>query len=133
MTRGERVKSLKSPVLIETEKNYGTKPDFPFEDDFDTAVLRHSDSRKWYGLIMSVPKRKLGNFGDEVIDILNLKCDPLISGGLIAENKVFPAYDMNKEKWISLPLDGSLPLTEIMPLVEISYILTANKKRACRK
>ena len=126
------MKDLKTLVLEEVKNVYSVEADYPFEDDLDTAVLRHSCSRKWFGIILSVSRRKLGFFDEEIINVLNLKCDPLLSGGLIAESKVFPAYHMNKEKWISVPLDGSMPLSEIMPLVEISFMLTANKKRACR-
>ena len=31
---------------------YGTSPDYPFDEDFETAVLRHADNRKWYALVM---------------------------------------------------------------------------------
>lgn len=39
------------------------------------AVLRHEDSRKWYGLIMDVPAEKLGIRGKITVDILEIKCD----------------------------------------------------------
>lgn len=35
-------------------ENYGTEPDYPFKDDRVSAVLRHSDTRKWYALVMEV-------------------------------------------------------------------------------
>ena len=39
---------------------YGTSPDYPFDEDFETAVLRHTDNRKWYALVMKVSRRKFG-------------------------------------------------------------------------
>lgn len=33
---------------------YGTSPDYPFDDDFETAVLRRVDNCKWYALAMKV-------------------------------------------------------------------------------
>lgn len=30
---------------------YGTSPDYPFDEDFETAVLRHGENRKWYALV----------------------------------------------------------------------------------
>ena len=33
---------------------YGTSPDYPFDEDFETAVLRHADNRKWYAIVMRV-------------------------------------------------------------------------------
>ena len=31
---------------------YGISPDYPFDEDFETAVLRHADNRKWYVIVM---------------------------------------------------------------------------------
>ncbi|MBQ8907437.1 MAG: MmcQ/YjbR family DNA-binding protein [Clostridia bacterium] len=39
---------------------FGAEADYPFEKDFETAVLRHRDNRKWFALVMRVPRRKLG-------------------------------------------------------------------------
>ena len=30
---------------------YGTSPDYPFDEDFETAVLRHANNRKWYAIV----------------------------------------------------------------------------------
>lgn len=42
---------------------YNTTADYPFDEDFETAVLRHSDNRKWYAIVMRVSRRKFGSFG----------------------------------------------------------------------
>ena len=52
---------------------YGTSPDYPFDEDFETAVLRHDDNRKWYALVMKVSRRKFGLDSDEVIGVVNIK------------------------------------------------------------
>ena len=52
---------------------YGTSPDYPFDEDFETAVLRHADNRKWYAIVMRVSRSKFGMDSDEVIDVVNLK------------------------------------------------------------
>ena len=33
---------------------YGTSPDYPFDEDFDTAVLRHADNRNACMLVYPV-------------------------------------------------------------------------------
>ena len=53
--------------------SYLTQPDYPFDEDFETAVLRHTDNRKWYAIVMKVSRRKFGFDSDEVIDVVNLK------------------------------------------------------------
>ena len=30
-------------------KTFGVQPDYPFDGDTETAVLRHGDNRKWFG------------------------------------------------------------------------------------
>ena len=45
---------------------YGTSPDYPFDEDFETAVLRHSANRKWYAIVMRVSRSKFGIDSDEV-------------------------------------------------------------------
>ena len=52
--------------------SYDTSPDYPFDEDFETAVLRHADNRKWYAIVMRVSRRKFGFDSDEVIDVVNL-------------------------------------------------------------
>ena len=51
---------------------YGTLLDYPFDEDFETAVLRHADNRKWYALVVRLSRRKFGLDSDEVIDVVNL-------------------------------------------------------------
>ena len=52
--------------------SYFTLPDYPFDEDFETAVFRHSDNRKWFALSMQVSRRKFGFDSDEVIDVVVL-------------------------------------------------------------
>ena len=37
---------------------YNIKGDHPFSDDFDTCVFRHNDTKKWFALVMNIPKSK---------------------------------------------------------------------------
>lgn len=53
--------------------SFGTSPDYPFNEDLETAVLRHSDNRKWYAIVMRVSRRKFGLDSNEIIDVVNLK------------------------------------------------------------
>ena len=105
----------------------GECPEHPFSDDNDTTVFRHSDNRKWFALIMNIHPSKLGLLGDKNVDVVNLKCDPLLTASLYREGGVFPAYHMNKEKWISVLLDGSVEAERLCWLTEISFTLTAKK------
>ena len=86
---------------------YSTSPDYPFEDDFETAVLRHTGSRKWYALVMRISRRKVGIDSDEVVDVVNLKLPLEMFGSFGAADGVYPAYHMNKVHWISVVLSDA--------------------------
>ena len=107
---------------------YGTLPDYPFEEDFETAVLRHADTRKWYGIVMKVPRRKFGFDSDEAVDVVNLKLPLDMYGSFGAADGVYPAYHMNKMHWISVLLpDAQTELTQF--LTSVSYDATKEKKK----
>ena len=86
---------------------YSVEPDYPWMDTPESAVFRHAANRKWFALVTTVPKSKLGLPGQQPVDIVNLKCDPILIGSLRAEPGFYPAYHMNKENWITAALDGS--------------------------
>lgn len=107
-------------------KKYGTEPDYPW-DDWD-AVLRHKDNGKWYGVIMEVKGSRLGLSDNNLVDILNLKADPELISTLLPLPGYFPAYHMNKEKWISILLGNSEADDNIQSLLQMSYELTLDRK-----
>ena len=112
----------RSELFEWVKETYGTAPDYPWNDW--NAVLRHAESKKWYAVILEVSVQKLGLAGNQIIDILNVKSDPLLIGSLSSKHGYFPAYHMNKEKWVSIALDGSVPDDEIKNLLDMSYKLT---------
>ena len=83
-------------------QQYGTEPEYPWHDW--NAVLRHNDNNKWYGVVLEVSADKLGLPEAGIIDVLNVKSDPLLIGSLRGQDGYFPAYHMNKEKWLSIQL-----------------------------
>lgn len=109
------------------KKTYNVQPDYPWRKYPCHAVLRHEDTAKWFAVVMDVPKNKLGLEGTDCITLVNVKCDPILVGGLRMKAGYLPAYHMNKESWISILLDGSVPVDEISHWIDMSYKLT-NKK-----
>ena len=105
---------------------YGTSPDYPFDEDFETAVLRHADNRKWYAIVMRVSRRKLGLKGDEATDVVNLKLPTEMLGSFDASDGVYPAYHMNKHHWISLIL-ADAPDDVVQFLTSVSFEATKAK------
>ena len=100
----------------------------PFEGDFDTTVLRHAATGKWFGILIQAPREKVGLAGPGTAEVLNLKCDPLVSYGMFQSYPdIMPAYHMNKHHWISVRLEGGVPEETLRLLVRMSYDLTDKK------
>ena len=107
---------------------YGTSPDHPFNDDLETAVLRHTNNRKWYAIVMRVSRRKFGFNSDEVIDVVNLKLPTEMFGSFGTAEGIYPAYHMNKLHWISVLLpDASDDVVQF--LVNASFEATKAKTK----
>ena len=105
---------------------YGTVPDYPFEEDFETAVMRHKENRKWYAIVMRVSRRKFGFESDEVIDVVNLKLPSEMFGSFGASDGIYPAYHMNKLHWISAILPDA-PEDVVSFLTNVSFEATKAK------
>ena len=116
-------------IIQYAKDRFGTEAEYLWADMPDAAVLRHSASKKWDGLIMDVSSAKLGLPGDDPVDVLDIKCSTIMIGSLLSEKGVLPAYHMNKNHWISILLDGSVPDEQIFPLLELSYDSVAPKRR----
>lgn len=103
-----------------------TYADAPFHDDNWTLVRRRDNRRAFLWVY-----ERLGQL------YMNLKVEPQM--GVVwrgAYAAVTPAYHMNKEHWITVLLDGSLPDGLPQTLIEQSYLLTApaggRKKKAAK-
>ncbi len=93
------------------------------------AVFRHRDNGKWYGLVMDIPRAKLGLQGEGSVDVLDVKMDsPLLADLLTREEGCLPGYHISRGSWISVLLDGSVPLARVCELLDRSYAATASAK-----
>lgn len=112
---------------------YGVNEEYLFAKHPLFCVFRHSNNRKWFAVVMDVPKNKLGLETADILDVVNLKCDPILIGSLRKEAGIFPAYHMNKASWITVALDGSVPDEQIKMLLDMSYDATAPKTKVKAK
>ena len=123
-------KGFESLVL----EKYGIKGDYPFEDDFETAVFRHNMNKKWFAIAMNISRSRLGLVGNDIISVVNFKCKPEIIESIVGvEQGIYKAYHMNKAHWLTVALDGSCDSDTIEWLLEISFDLTNSKKRRLGK
>lgn len=117
---------------------YGDRPDYPFARLPTYGVFRHPSSRKWYGLVMNIPRERLLRQADrrggkppvppaasDEVEILNLKINPAEAAALLQEKGVYPCYHMNRANWASLLLEGILPDGRVMELLDASRAAAA--------
>lgn len=117
-------------VFDYVEKKYRVQPEYPWRRIDTNAVLRHRDNGKWFGLVMTVPRDRVGLSGKEPMDVINLKVDDLFFRDLILQEEgILPAYHMNKRHWISVLLDGTVTEERVMDLIDMSFLATASAKK----
>ena len=107
---------------------YAVVPDRPWARYPDYVVFRHTGNRKWFALVMRIPGSRLGLPGNGLLDVVNVKCDPLLIGSFRELPGIYPAYHMNKGSWLSVSLEEAGDET-IKVLINMSYDLTAPGKR----
>lgn len=70
---------MTKPELLDYVRvNCSTDPDYPWEDE--NYVLRHEKNRKWFAVGLVVPYPRLGFDRDGLVDIIDVKCSPLMMG-----------------------------------------------------
>ena len=112
----------KEEIFEYVKKQYGTLPEYLWSSSPDSAVLRHKNG-KWYAVIMNVEKSKLGLVGNGTVEIMDVKCDPEMTGMIIQTYGFLPGYHMNKQHWITILLDGTVGESKILDFLDMSYDL----------
>ena len=110
-------------VMAYVRKTYGDELEYLWQKFPDNAVVRRKDNNKWYAILLTVSRRKLGFDSDEKVEILDLRMKPEDIEKKADGIKFLPGYHMNKKHWITICLDGTVSIQEIYNLIEESYVL----------
>ena len=90
------------------------KPDVTEEFPFDDVTLVFKVKGKIF-ILLSL---------DEEPAWMNLKCNPELALDLREKyESVTPGYHMNKKHWNTIILDGTIPVKEILKMIDHSYDL----------
>lgn len=110
-------------LLREYARNrYGTELEFLWDRLPDAAVLRRSDNKKWYAVLMTVKGEKLG-LSQALTEIIDVRALPEEIDSAVDGENYFRGYHMNKKHWLTLRLDGTVGFKEIVSRLDESYLL----------
>ena len=118
-------KNLTEKIVAFVRDKYGDELEFLWGDDYESAIWRRKDNRKWYGVLMTVSGEKFGRRGK--VEVIDVKIPPAVLDEIVDEKKYFRGYHMNKKYWLSVVLDGSVPFDEICVFINESYRLALGK------
>lgn len=121
-------KATREIVIDFVKQTYNIIPEYLWHSYPNYAVLRHPN-KKWFGIIMDIQKEKLHLKGVEKVDILVIKCAPEVKSSLLGTKGILPAYHMNKDKWMTVLLDGSVDSQLAFTLLDMSYEITETKRK----
>ena len=119
----------RNELFAYVKATFGTEPDYPWPQEPEYAVLRHTDNGKWYGIVISVPQSKLGLPGKGNVEIINVKSAQVLDMLLYGDPGILPAYHMNKKHWITILLESGFAEKELRALLMESYRLTQSRRK----
>lgn len=113
-------------LIVYIKEKYDVEPETPWRRYPENKVFKEKTSDKWFALIMPVEKRNLGLAEDGSIAVVNVKSDPEFISMITQIPGYRAAYHMNKQHWLTVFLDGSVPKEQIFDRIDESYQLVAD-------
>lgn len=108
------------------EETYGIKAERPWATSPDNMTFKDHFNSKWFALILRVARRSLGLSDSGDIFVLNVKSTFEFISMISQVDGYMPGYHMNKQHWLTVFLDGSVPFEQITDRIEESYELVTN-------
>ena len=115
-------------IIKHIKQKYGDELEFLWEKFDNNAIWRNKQNDKWYGLLINIPKSKLGLESDDIVEIIDLRYQKGDTESIVDNVKIYPGYHMNKKSWITIILDETLDTKEIFKLIDNSYKLSIGNK-----
>ena len=114
-------------IISYVKKKYNDDLEFLWNKFPTDAVLRNKINNKWYAVILAINENKLVTNTDNLITIIDLRCDNKKINEIVDNKNIFRGYHMNKNNWITIKIDGSIPTKEICNMIDESYKISLTK------
>ena len=107
--------------------NYEATSDHSFEGDRTVTIFRRLDNNQRFAATKNVGCRSVDVERAGRIDILNVSIDPRLVAALREREGFRPAWRMNRNKWVTILLDGSVPDDEVRSYLDMGYRFAARR------
>jgi predicted DNA-binding protein (MmcQ/YjbR family) len=122
--REVKFKSLQTNQLIDyVEDKYSSDLEFLWKKFPNYAICRNNINNKWYAVFCTLEKFKLGIDEEGKIDVVIVKHPNDKIKDIVDNDLIFKGYHMNKNYWISIPLDNRLSNEDLFSYIDMSYDL----------
>ena len=110
------------------QKTYHAKVERPWASYPDYITFKDVEVDKWFALIMPVSRKSLGGKAladgarpDQIIPVINVKADTEWIYQISQTPGYMPGYHMNKQHWLTIFLDGTVPYDQVLDCIDASY------------
>lgn len=122
-------KNTQTKQVIEyIKEKYGDELEFLWEKFDDNAIWRNKDNQKWYGVLMTISRNKLGIDSEKITEIIDLRYQKEEIENIIDNVTIYPGYHMNKKSWITIELNNSIDKKKLFELIDNSHNLSVGNK-----
>jgi predicted DNA-binding protein (MmcQ/YjbR family) len=104
-------------------ERYQAEPIAAFTEDPGIGVFARPDNGKWFAVTKNIRCSSVDVAGDGRIDILNVRLAPRVVSSLRTREGFRSAWHMNRNKWVTVLLDGSVADDEVRNLIDEAYRL----------
>lgn len=139
----DNMKSGESPkdqVAAYVKKKYGVTAEHPWAKYPEYATFKAGENEKWFAILMHVSGKVLGYKDDRasngcvdfiagndgMVWVINVKAEPefiMMASGM---RGFLPAYHMNKQHWVTILLDGSVPMEQVKGCIDRSFCMVTD-------
>ena len=104
-------------------KRFAATSGHPDKEDPTITVFSRADNKKWFAATKNIGRRFIDAGDEGRIDILNVKLAPREVAQLRERKGFKPAWHMNRNNWVTVLLDGSVPSSKIFELLTRAFEL----------
>ncbi len=116
-------------IMQYIKQKYDGRLEYLWPKSPNNAICRRKDNAKWYLVMLTIKTKQLlkittqSSIDNQPITIINLRIPPKELDKILDHHRYFRGYHMNKQRWVTICLDGRVSMEEIYQHIDQSYDL----------